>query len=190
MDEDEVEDLRAQVEWSQRTDKAEALESLAMGLATGEHGRATFLTAAAEHWILRGELGRARALLAEAATLPPEGPLAVAAVQLGIAVAAEDEAETRRLLDGLLVDFRADRVTSSTCHYVGEVLESAGDLRAAHRWLTLPLSNVDPDEELAAVEELCVEGRARVRRLLGLPVDRFDRAAQEIAAWRLEHPDG
>ena len=180
----DAEDLFDEIEYGSRADKAEAHEKAARSIPAGEHGRVMFLKSAAEHWVMRGEVEHARSLLAEAADGPDEGVLSVRAIQLTMALKEGADEEAASLLQQLLVDFRADRVTTSTCHYVGESLREAGELKKAHRWLTLPLSNVDPDEDLDALEEMCVEDRARVRRELGLPHDRFDAVADELAALR------
>ncbi len=178
----DAENLFDEIEYGTGTDKAEAHEKAGRMIPEGEHGRVLFLKAAAEHWVVRGELDHARALLAEVADSPDEGVLSTRAIQLTMALKAGDGAEAEVLLGQLLVDFRADDVTSATCHYVGESLREAGELKKAHRWFTLPLSNVDPDEDLDTVEELCVEARAGVRRQLGMPHDRYDAVADELAA--------
>lgn len=184
----DAEDLFEEIEYGSRADKAEAHEEAARSIPAGEHGRVMFLKGAAEHWLMRGEIEHARSLLAEAADGPDEGLLSVRAIQLTIALQEGAADEAASLLQQLLVDFRADRVTTSTCHYVGESLRDAGELRQAHRWLTLPLSNIDPDEDLDPLEEMCVVARTAVRRELGLPHDRFDAVADELASLRGTEP--
>lgn len=181
----DAENLYEEIEYGSRPDKAEAYEEAGRSVPAGEHGHVLFLMGAAEHWVLRGEIERARSLLAEIADAPHdpgEGILGVRAIQLSIALKEGDAAEAETLLRQLLVDFRADEVTTATCHYVGESLQEAGEPKKALRWFTLPLSNVDPDEDLDTLEEMCVEARAAVRRELGLPKDRFDAVADELAA--------
>lgn len=181
MDPLDVEQLYDDIEYGLRADKAEAHETAGRAIPPGEYGRTLFLKTAAEHWLRRGEYDRARALLAGIQDEPSEGLLTTRAVQLSLALSIADQAWADSLLTQLLVDFRADLVPTSTCHYVGELLRENGELRKAHRWLTLPVTNLDPDEELDGVEELCVESRAEVRRLLGLPRDRYDALADELA---------
>lgn len=180
----DAENLFDEIEYGARADKAEAHERVGRSIPVGEHGRVMFLKAAAEHWVGRDEIAHARELLAEVADGPDEGVLSVRAIELAIALREDDTAGAETLLGQLLVDFRKDLVTTATCHFVGECLERADQPRKAHRWFTLPLSNVDPDEDLDTLEEMCVEGRARVRRRLGLPHDRYDAVADELAAMR------
>ena len=184
MDALEIERQHDDIEYARRADKAEAHEEAGRAIPRGEYGRVLFLSAAAEHWMMRGELDRARALLADIQDDPSEGQIATRAVQLHLAFKMSDDAWATSLLQQLLVDFRADLVSTSTCHLVGELLRENGDLRKAHRWFTLPLSYLDPTDELDVVEEMCVESRAQVRRELGLPHDRFDAVADELAAMR------
>jgi hypothetical protein len=178
----QVEERYEEIEYGLRADKAEAHEEAGRAIAPGEYGRVLFLKTAAEHWLMRGEHDRARALLAGIQDAPSEGLLTTRALQLHLALTIADEAWAAALLKQLLVDFRADLVSTSTCHYVGDLLREHGDLRQAHRWLTLPLTNLDPDEELDGVEEMCVEARADVRRALGLPRDRYDALAEVLAS--------
>ncbi|MCD4527128.1 hypothetical protein [Nocardioides sp. cx-173] len=182
MDPTEVERRYDEIEYGSRVDKAEAHEAAGRAMEPGQHGRVLFLKTAAEHWLMRGEHDRARALLAGIQDEPSEGLLATRAIQLNLALTTADPAWASALLKQLLLDFRADLVSTSTCHYVGELLRENGDLRQAHRWLTLPVTNLDPDDDLDGVEELCVEARAEVRRELGLPRDRFDALAEGLAA--------
>ena len=182
MDTYDAENLFDEIEYGTGKDKAEAHEKAGRSIPVGEHGRVLFFQAAAEHWVLRDEIEHARSLLAEIADGPDEGVLSVRAIYLTIALKEGDGDEAEKLLGQLLVDFRAVRITSTTCHYLGESLREVGELKKAHRWFTLPLSNVDPDEDLDTIEEMCVESRAAVRRELGLPHDRYDMVADELSA--------
>ena len=189
MDALEIERQHDDIEYALRADKAEAHEEAGRAIPRGEYGRVLFLSAAAEHWMMRGEVDRARDLLADIQDDPSEGQIATRAVQLQLAFTVGDEVWASSLLQQLLVDFRADLVSTSTCHYVGELLRENGDLRKAHRWFTLPLAYLDPTDDLDGVEEMCVEDRAEVRRQLGLPHDRFDAVADELAAMRRRTPE-
>ncbi|WP_193611321.1 hypothetical protein [Nocardioides lijunqiniae] len=182
MDPLEAERLHADIEYGLRLDKAEAHEALGRRMSPGEHGRVLFLQAAAGHWMLRHEHERARALLSSIQDEPSEGVIATRAVQLELAFATDDPAWADDLLQRLLDDFRSGLLTTSTCLFVGELLLANGRLRQAQRWLTLPLSRLDPDEDLDGVEEMCVETRAQVRRQLGLPHDRYDALAAQLEA--------
>ena len=55
--------------------------------------------------------------------------------------------------------------------------DDVDELKRAHRWFTLPLAHLAPDEAFDWDEEMCLLGRARVRRDLGLERDRYDVAA-------------
>lgn len=178
----DAEDLYDEIEWGTGTDKAAAHERAGRAIPEGEHGRVLFLRAAARHWLARDEITHARELLEEVDGGPDEGALSLDALRVSIALKEQDTAAADVLLARLLADFRKDLVSSSTCHYLGESLQLAGEPRKALRWFTLPLSNIDPDEDLDDLEELCVEGRAAVRREMGLPKDRFDLVADELAA--------
>lgn len=184
MDPLDVEARHDEIEFAMRADKAEAHETLGRSIPQGEYGRVTFLSTAAEHWMMRGDNDRARALLEEIQDEPSEGEVAARATQLQLAFATGDKVWATALLKQLLADFRADLVTVSTCHFVGDLLRENNELRQAHRWFTLPLAYVDPDDDLDAVEEMCVRSRAQVRRQLGFPHDRFDAVADELAAIR------
>lgn len=181
MDPLEVEALNDEIEFASRADKAEAFEEAGHAIPQGEYGRVSFLTSAAEHWLMRGETERARALLADIEDEPSEGEIATRAIQVEVAFAAGDSDWVPVLLKQLLADYRADLVTTSTCHFVGDLLHENDQLRQAHRWFTLPLTYLDPDDELDVFEEMCVRSREQVRRQLGLPHDRFDAVADELA---------
>lgn len=180
MDPLDADDLYDRVAYSDRKGKAAAFEEIGSGIPRGEYGRVLFLATAAEHWMIEGDLERARTLLETIEHDPSEGQLHTRSTQLYLAYRLEDRAWATELLTVLLTEFRADRVNAATCHHVGETLALAGELTKAHRWFTLPLSNVDPDDELDVMEEMCVLSRAGVRRDLGLPHDRYDAVADEL----------
>lgn len=182
---DELEDLRDRLDLSTSPTKAEDFEAAAGMLAEGEYGRAALLAMAADHWVMRKDLDRARrALDAAGFGQPGEMWIHPLAVRLSVEVAAGDVAAQETALVGLLEQWRAAELSITTCSFIGETLEIDGQLKRAHRWFTLPLTNVDPDDELDFDEELCVTGRARVRAALGLPGDRFDAVAAELIAHR------
>jgi hypothetical protein len=58
---------------------------------------------------------------------------------------------------------------------IGEVYEEHDRLREAHRWLTMPLTYADPDDD--DLDYLLLVARLRVREALGLARDRFDEMA-------------
>lgn len=183
MHRDDLADLRDRIDLSASATKAEEFEAVAHGLAEGEFGRAAFLTMAAGHWQMRGDLDRARTILDSAGpTQPGEMMLDPLTIRLSIEIDAGDTAAQDAALLALLARWRSGDLTVTSCSHVGETLELDGQLRRAHRWFTLPIADLDPDDHFEWDEELCVVGRHRVRRELGLPVDRFDVAAAEILA--------
>lgn len=185
MHHEEVDEIQQLIEFSTSRTKAEEYEAVARDLAVGEYGRAAFLVLSAEHWQMRGDLARARALLIEAGWgHPGELILHPLSTRLSVELAAGDSVAQETVLTSLLERWRAAELTIATCSYVGELLEIDGQLKRSHRWYTLPLTNVDPDDEIEVDEELCILGRARVRRQLGLAEDRFDGVAAEIIADR------
>lgn len=65
---------------------------------------------------------------------------------------------------------------------LGEVLEMTSCFKDAQRAYTIGLKDFEPDlDEPDLNEDLCLAGRYRVRRLMGLGSDRFDRCLEEIA---------
>ncbi|CAN5567831.1 hypothetical protein BH11ACT8_BH11ACT8_30480 [soil metagenome] len=182
MHPDDVDEIRERIDFGTSRTKAADFEALGRECAEGEYGRATFFTMAADHRLMRGELDQARAALDAAGEgHHDELLLHPLAIRLSVELAAGDEMEQQRILAELLVRWRHDELTASSCHFVGEQLHLAGELRKAHRWFTLPLADLDPEhDELEADEELCVTSRAIVRRELGLPVDRYDALAADL----------
>ena len=183
MDRDDVEELRDRIDLGSSATKAEDFEAAAQDLAEGEFGRAAFLTMAAEHWQIRGDLDRARTLLDAAGPgQPDEMMLDPLTIRLSIEIAVGDEAAQEAALVALLARWRSGDLTVVSCSHVGETLEGDGQLKRAHRWFTMPLAESDPDDDFEWDEELCLTGRHRVRRELGMPVDRFDAVAAELIA--------
>ena len=174
-------ELSEHIEWGAFTDKAERHAQLGRERAPGEYGRAHFLTMAAEHGLLRGELEHARQALEDAGPPHPgERLLDQRSIWLWLALQSADAAEVDRLLADLLADWRADLINVATCAHVGDLLESYDDLRRAHRWFTLPLRGLEPDDD--EIDEICLVGRLRVRQALGLAPDRYDQAAEWVHA--------
>ncbi len=65
---------------------------------------------------------------------------------------------------------------------IGDVLEASDRLKEAQRWYTIGLRDFDPEvDEPGFDQNLCLSGRYRVRRLLGLPADGFDRWFEDDA---------
>jgi hypothetical protein len=65
---------------------------------------------------------------------------------------------------------------------LGEVLELAERIREAHRAYTVGLKEFDPElDEPTMDEDVCLAGRYRVRRSLGMGTDALDRCLEELA---------
>ena len=183
MHPDDVDELSNEIDLSASPRKAEELEQVGAGLAEDEYGRATFYGMAAEHRLMDGDLDAAERDLRLGGE-GHEGELLLHPLTTWLSWAQKSQRpeEVERILGELIALWRADKLTISSAHHVGELLEMADDLKRAHRWFTLPLAHLDPDEDFDWDEEMCLMGRARVRRDLGLQRDRYDVAAAEIIA--------
>ena len=175
---DEVEE----VAYSQpRGHEAEALEKHARSLEPGARLRAELLRAASDWWRMDGRLDDALRCAEDAisdggpAWIDPRGQL------LGVLLARQDPRadEVIRELRGDLRDLAAPEMLIEV---VAEDLVEAGRDREALRWFTIGLADFDPDDLADEDTELhgLLSGRSRIRRSLGLDVDRFDTAAQRV----------
>ena len=174
-------ELVDRVELSGSRHKADELEALGAELQPGEYGRSTFYSTAAEHRLMNDEYDAAeRDLRLGGYGHPGEQVLHPLTTCLDWAQRSERPDEVERILAELLQTWRTDELHVSSAHMVGELLELADDLKRAHRWFTMPLSRLDPDEHFEWDEELCIVGRHRVRRALELPIDKYDAVAVEI----------
>jgi len=75
----------------------------------------------------------------------------------------------------LLQASRDGELSDHDCEWIGEALEEADRLKDAHRWFTIPLRDIDPDD-IGQLPIGCINGRYRVRRDLELPMDKYDEA--------------
>ena len=185
MTEDELLDLMADIDMSTSRDKAAEFEKAAAGLPVGEHGRASLLVAAGDHWRMREEYGEARRCFLEARDDGGETSVDPEAYLLGLALEVGDEEAAERQLDVLKAMARRDEMSPEECLYVGEHLEQHSRLQEAHRWFTMPLTWSDEDD----LDYFCLTGRLRVREALGLPHERFDAIAVEERAIRRRESD-
>lgn len=149
----------------------------------GAPGRARLLNYAGEMARLLGRpseaLDRYRAAEADGGdtTIDPRAMQLDALLELG------DDAD----VDAHLTELRrisAARESRGVFHeFIADVLESHDRLKDAHRWYNLGLRDLDPErDEPDLREQHHLRGRRRVRRALGLPVDRFDALADDLAA--------
>jgi hypothetical protein len=180
---DEVLDILTEIDNSRSADKAEQFEAMAESLAPGENGRASFLSAAGDHWQMQDQPDRARVCFEAALADGGESAVNPLVSLLDLALAHDDDERSAALTEQLRDMVRRDELDALGCHQVGETYEIHGQLKVAARWFTFPLSWVDPeDEEL--LDDLCLFGRVRVREQLGLPSDRYDLVAKRWIAER------
>jgi hypothetical protein len=173
MDDDELFDLLTAIEDRvPLVDKPGRFEREAAALEPGEHGRASLLIAAGEHWQMRGEYDAARRCFETAREDGGEAGSDPVANLLSLALAEGDEeaagawdVELRRLA-------REDGVSGTTCHLVGESYEKHGQLRLALRWYNIPFTHGDPVVDV--MDDILLVARRRVRAELGLAPDRLD----------------
>ena len=179
MTEDELVDVMSSIE--QRVpapQKPAAFEAEARRLAVGEHGRAQLLAAAGEHWQVLGEYDEARRCYGEARADDGDTMIDVWAHLLSLALDEGDEERVKAIDRSLRVAVSVDALEPDTCVFVGESYEHHGRLKEAMRWFTLPLTWGEEDD----LDELCLRARWRVRRDLGLPIDRLDSLARPPGA--------
>jgi YD repeat-containing protein len=182
MTEDELFDLLTEIDLSASRDKAREFEKAAAGVPAGEHGRASLLVAAGDHWQMRQKYDEARRCFEEARDDGGESSVDPEAYLLDLALEEGDDEAAARQLATLKAVARRDELSAEACHVVGESLEERGRLQEAHRWFTMPLTWTEEDD----LDVLCLAGRLRVREALGLPRDRFDAIALEERAARHE----
>jgi hypothetical protein len=174
MDDDELFDLLTSIEERVPTnDKPGRFEREAGDLEPGEHGRASLLIAAGEHWQMRGAYDDARRCFRGAledggdAGSNPIGNL------LSLALEESDDTAVEAFDKELRQLARQDAVSPTTCHLVAEAYELQGHPRLALRWYNITFTHGDPLDD--AVDHFLLAGRRRVRAALGLAPDRLDR---------------
>jgi hypothetical protein len=158
--------------------KAEHFQRLADDEVAAGPRRVALLAAAGDHWQLRGEYGRARECFEAMPAAGDDDELPAAAHLLVLALETGDH-ERADLLDRELRQLSTERHLGTAYAFVAESYEEAGRLRDAVRWFSLANADVDPDD-LGALDVVAVIGRARARRALGLPRDRYDHAATTL----------
>jgi len=171
---DEVEQLATRVP---PATLAQLLERRAAALPAGAPGRAAWFGHAGERYEMIGDLANARSCYEQAvedgggAFVDPRADLANVLLDLG---------ETRRaeqLIDDLRNDSSEADVGEFLHERVGEILELHGRHEEALRWFDAGLVHAQR-EEPGALDLGCLNGRYRVRRVLGRPLDRLDRLCE------------
>lgn len=174
MEVEEFEDRIDEIEFGLYPDKADRLFALAHEVPVGFPSRASALLASGEHHLYGRRFDEARVCFELAQADGGAGPAGPKARLLSIALDEDADDVAQGLLRELLDHFRRDELDAELCDYIGESLEEKERFREATRWFSLPLADVEPDEELTQEERWCLYGRHRARRALGLPIDRFD----------------
>jgi tetratricopeptide (TPR) repeat protein len=145
----------------------------------GHRARATYLVVLGEHLEMAGEFDRARACFEE---VLEDGDLVTPTVRVSL-LNLELQLGNAEAADALLIELlalsRAGQLEPGSHAMVGESLEEFQRTTQAHRWFTIPLRDIDPDD-LEDLDIGCVHGRYRVRRELGLPLDAYDAASEAI----------
>ena len=152
---------------------------------------ASLLVSAGEHLTEAGDLEGAVALFRRAVatgqTVPPDVRcyLHGGLLRLGDAEAARRIAEELR---------RERPVDGDVYLFLGENHELAGDLREAHRWLTMgarrALDDVEDGDDHAAEDAAgLLMARLRVRHALDLPLDEYDTLVASALLGERDTPD-
>lgn len=147
----------------------------------GEIGRATFLTSLAGQLNLIEDYAGARE--AGLAAIEDGGPtdLDPRCGLLMNELHAGEDARADEYLAEMLVRFRAGLVGDVECEWIAGSLEEADRPRQALRWFTMPLADIHPDDT-EDINLRALNGRYRVRRTLGLPLDAYDIACDDWAS--------
>lgn len=150
-------------------------ERLLTTFAPGQEGRAEVLMCRADDLADDDRLDEAEASYQAAADDGGRTVLAPDAGLLVVALVRGDDVRVDELLARLIALSRSDGLVIGDYEWIAESLEEAGRLRAALRWFTIPLRDIQPGD-LDLMPPLCLDGRFRVRRALELPVDAYDEA--------------
>jgi tetratricopeptide (TPR) repeat protein len=145
--------------------------------APGDEGRAEILANLADELTTDGQLDEAETLYEDVIADGGRTVLDPHIGLLSVALERVDDARADELLALLLTRSRADQLVIGDYEWIGEILEDAGRLRAALRWFTIPLRDIQPGD-IDLMPELALDGRWRVRRELDLPVDAYDEARE------------
>ena len=173
MDDDELLELPTWVEERvPLADKPVRFETEAGLLEPGTFGPTSLLTAAGEHWQMRGELDEARRCFLLAQEDGGESATEPIASVLSLALDEGDEEAVAALDRRLRQCVREDGVTVATCHHVAEAYELHDRLPAALRWCDIPFTHHDPGDD--PLDEAVLVARRRIKDTLGMPPDQFD----------------
>jgi tetratricopeptide (TPR) repeat protein len=157
---------------------APLLEQRAHDLAPDAPGRAAWLSHAGEYWEIAEEPERALSCYDEA--LAHGGPtwIDVRASLVGVLLGLGDEPRADALLDELRQDLAKGPLHGPVQEYVGEKLEAHDRPEDALQWFSAGVLSAERDGDEAA-QSGNLDGRFRVRRSLGLPLDDYDELSLE-----------
>jgi tetratricopeptide (TPR) repeat protein len=155
------------------------LEKIARDLPVKGHGRAEYLTSAAESYLLAERTEDAKRCARDAiedggeAVLIPEAQLMHIFLTEGDHDAADEISAALRK--------RARDLSVFDIEQIAEAYEMADRLKEAQRWFTIALRPYDPEDvtEVGSAAYTAAIRRRRVRQRMGLPEDRFDQAADQ-----------
>ncbi|HXH78954.1 hypothetical protein [Nocardioides sp.] len=176
---DEILDDIEAIEFGRTKDKVAVLQSRAQRHPVGSEARSSYLTVLGDHLQMTGRYDEARSAFEEVLESGHRSFLHPLASLLDLDLETGQLEAADRLLADLLALSRAGQLDAGDHHAIGESLEIHGRETTAQRWFTIPLRDVDP-EDLDALDIGCLHGRFRVRRVLDLPLDAYDRASVEI----------
>jgi hypothetical protein len=173
MTEDELFDLLTAIEERVPLEEKPAwFEREANDLEPGEHGRASLLIAAGEHWQMRTEYDKARRCFRLAMRDGGESGSDPIANLLSLALDEGDAESVTEFDKTLRALARDDEVSPTTCHLVAGAYEIHGHLRQALRWYNIPFTHGYADG--APGNAILLQGRRRVRTAIGLAPDQLD----------------
>lgn len=158
-----------------RPDRLGEYQQILAGLPAGTEGHAEVLTCMADELKWQGRLDEAAATYRAAIDDGGRTILSPYTGLLNIALERGADEEVDDLLALLLARSRADGLVIGDYEWIGESLEEAGRLRAALRWFTIPLRDIQPGD-VDLMPPGCLQGRYRVRRSLELSIDAYDEA--------------
>lgn len=160
------------------SDAGPTLEKIARDLPERAHGRAEYLTSAAESYLMAERLEDAKRCAQDAIEDGGETVLVPEAQLIDILFAGGDHAAADEIAAGLRK--RARDLSVYDIEQIAEVYEAADRLKEAQRWFTIALRPYDPEDVTVGSDAYTAAiARRRVRQQMGLAEDRFDQAADQ-----------
>lgn len=158
----------------------------------GDVTPALLFVSAGEHLTAAGDLREAVVCFRRADEAGQYVPPDVRCYLHGSLLRVDDLDAARDLADEL----RRERPIDGDVYLlIGENYESTGDLRTAHRWLTMGMqravNDVEDGDDLDAAEDAAglMAARLRVRHALDLPLDEYDRVVASALLANRERSD-